>query len=178
MHLRWAGPEDTALLEEALLDTVAPEPGPPTMRTDGLRTDPTLARYLVDFSSPGHQGQQAPDPDGRIPHHRRPFGVVGELEGRPVGLAWTVFFTAEAPGPGFVSVEAPELRVWVRQEFRGRGFGRTLAESLILAARSRGLPGLSAWVDAFDPAIGLYFDLGFRTVGAGGHSETMLLTLR
>lgn len=177
MELRWAGPEDAALVEEALLGIVGADPGRPVAGPAWLRGEPTLSRYLVDVTEDGaHPDEASPHSSPR--RRRRPFGIVAELDGRPVGLVWAVFFPAEAPGPGFVSADAPEVRLWVRDGFRRRGIGRTLLGSLVLEAQARQLPGLSVSVDAFSPAVRLFFDAGFRTVGAGGQSETMLLALR
>ncbi|MEA5154403.1 GNAT family N-acetyltransferase [Raineyella sp.] len=170
MELRWAGPEDAALVEEALLGIADADPAQPAAGLEQLRGDPALSRCPVDFAAEGAAAEEVAP--------RRPFGVVAELAGRPVGLVWTVFSPADAPGPGFVSAEAPEVRLWVRDGFRGRGIGRTLLGSLVLEAQARRLPGLSVSVDAFSPAVRLFFEAGFRTVGAGGHGETMLLSLR
>lgn len=180
MELRWAGPEDAALVEEALLGIVNADPDRPAVSAERLRSEPTLSRYRVDFSVDGSvPAAGRPRRHGRDePARRRPFGIVAEVDGHPVGLVWAVFFPADAPGFGFVSAQAPEVQLWVREEFRRRGTGRTLLGSMVLEARARRLPGLSLSVDAFHPAVGLFFEAGFRTVGAGGHSETMLLALR
>lgn len=100
------------------------------------------------------------------------------MDGLPIGLAWAVRMSAEAPGHGFVSAEAPEIGLWVREGHRRRGHGRTLLGSLVAEARRRRLPGLSLSVESFNPAVGLYQECGFRTVGGSGEAETMLLTLR
>lgn len=160
MELRWAGPQDTELLQEALLGAVNWDPGRRPMTREQMLRDEQLVRYLVDFA------------DGRS------FGVVAELHGRPIGIAWAVRMNAEAPGHGFVSADAPEIGLWVREQHRRQGHGRTLLGALVAEARRRQLPGLSLSVESFNPAVGLYQTYGFRTIGINGEAETMLLTLR
>ena len=159
MELRWAGPQDAELLVTALLGAVNwDEPRRPVTR-EALHRNAQLVGYLVDFTDD------------------RAFGVVGEVDGRPIALAWAVPFSAEAPGYGFVSPQAPEIALWVHPEHRNQGHGRTLLGCLVAEARRRGLPGLSLSVDEFNPALVLYLDAGFRSVGSSGSSQTMLLTL-
>ncbi|SDB79926.1 Acetyltransferase (GNAT) family protein [Raineyella antarctica] len=159
MHLRWAGPQDADLLQEALLGTVNWDPGRPPVGRDELLHNPQLVRYLATFEDEGA------------------FGIVGEAEARPIGVVWAVRFREDAPGYGFVSAEAPEIGLWVRPDHRGQGHGHELLGSLVHEAQRRRLPGLSLSVDSFNPAATLYREFGFRTVGTSGDSETMLLTL-
>ena len=160
MELRWAGPHDAGLVEEALLGAVNWDADRPPLTRERMLRDPQLAHYLVDFTDD------------------RAFGIVAEVDGEPIGLAWAIRFTADDPGHGFVSPEAPEIGLWVHEEHRRQGHGRTLLGSLVAEARRRGLPGLSLSVESFNPAVALYAEAGFRTVGGAGAAETMLLTLR
>lgn len=159
MELRWAGPEDAELVVTALLGAVNWDPGRPALTREAMLRDAQLARYLVDFTD------------------QRSFGVVAQDGAVAVGLAWAVCFGAEEPGYGFVSPDAPEVGLWVHPDHRRRGHGWALMSALVGEARRRGYRGLSLSVEAFNPAVGLYASLGFRTVGLGGESETMLLTL-
>lgn len=159
MELRWAGPQDAELVVTALLGAVNWDAPHRPLTREALQGNARLTGYLVDFTDD------------------RAFGVVGVVDERPIALAWAVLFSAEAPGYGFVSPQAPEVALWVHPEHRRQGHGRTLLGSLVAEARRRGLAGLSLSVDEFNPALELYLRAGFRSVGSSGSSQTMLLTL-
>lgn len=104
------------------------------------------------------------------------FGLVAEDgEGVVMAATWWRFFSATAPGEGFVDEALPELCIWVSDEHRGRGLGTRLLTGLIVEARSRGLPGLSLSVEEGNPARGLYERLGFTPAGAGFDAGTLVL---
>ncbi|QIM17582.1 GNAT family N-acetyltransferase [Leucobacter coleopterorum] len=106
------------------------------------------------------------------------FGLAEvDSEGRILGVAWLTFFDEGEPGYGFVSVDVPELSVWVDGEFRGRGIGADLIRSVIREAQTRHLESLSLSVEEGNPARGLYERLGFRHAGPGFDEGTLLLPL-
>lgn len=86
-------------------------------------------------------------------------GVVGlfvQLEGRDVGL---VLFRVAAD-------EAELLTIAVDAGHRRRGAGRALLQAVVDQARARGAQKLFLDVEASNvPALALYAQLGFRTVG-------------
>jgi ribosomal protein S18 acetylase RimI-like enzyme len=97
------------------------------------------------------------------------------VEGRaPVGAAWYRLFRAEEPGYGFVDENTPELSIAVVPSRRGRGYGDELLTALLAQARRDGFPRVSLSVARENPALKLYERHGFRPVGEGGDSLTML----
>ncbi|MDO7881707.1 GNAT family N-acetyltransferase [Salinibacterium soli] len=116
------------------------------------RADPTFDQYVGGFPRETDRG------------------FVAEVNGEPVGMVWSRYFTADAPGYGFVSAGIPELGIGIVDGFRGRGIGRGLIETMIAAT-----PGdLSLSVEDGNPAIGLYRSVGFEPVGRFGQATTML----
>ncbi len=104
-------------------------------------------------------------------------GLVAEVDGTPLGLAWYRFFTEAEHGEGFVDEATPEVAVAVVDGRRGRGIGRALMEAIHARARERGVTQLSLSVDADNPAKRLYLRLGYVDIEPGDEDGRMLLEL-
>jgi ribosomal protein S18 acetylase RimI-like enzyme len=158
--IRDVTPADEPFLWRVLAMTAdLPPAEPPPI--DAVRRDPGLSPYLVGWGRPGDAG------------------VIGEVDGEPVGAAWHRHFPATLPGYGFVAEQIPEISLGVEATWRGRGIGRALVTALAARARAAGIEGLSLSVDAKNaPAVALYQSLGFRTVGGDASHPTMLLDLQ
>ena len=109
------------------------------------------------------------------------FGVVADLDGRPMGAAWARLFTWNELRDRRGSAEIPELAIAVDAAFRGRGLGTSLLRVLMTAAESKGYLALDLSVSTSNrAAMAVYTKLGFKkvsgdtrlwmraTVGAGG----------
>ncbi|MGF3054176.1 N-acetyltransferase family protein [Microbacterium sp. YY-03] len=108
---------------------------------------------------------------------RGDFGVVAEIGGEAVGVAWAVFLPTSDAGYGFVDETTPELSLWVAAEQRGIGLGRDLLRALIDEAKERGLKQISLSVEADNYAKVLYRCEGFRDVPGGEADGVMIRTL-
>ena len=95
---------------------------------------------------------------------RGDFGVVAEIDGLAVGVAWALFPGGDDPGYGFVADDVPELSICVWSGYRRHGVGRELMRRLLGEARRRGLPRVSLSVEAANPSVHLYRQFGFRPV--------------
>ena len=104
-------------------------------------------------------------------------GLVAEVDGTPVGLAWYRFFTEAEHGEGFVDDGTPEVAVAVVDGHRGQGIGRALMDAIHACARERGVTQLSLSVDADNPAKRLYLRLGYIDIEPGDEDGRMLLEL-
>lgn len=156
--VRAATAADASFLIEMLAAAAFWRPdGPPGSREDVLR-EPGLAHYVADWPRSGD------------------LGVVAE-DDQPVGAAWLRFFTADAPGYGFVDETVPEISMAVVGPRRGQGIGRGLLDALITVAREVGIPALSLSVEPDNHARRLYERVGFRTTGHHGGAVTMVLQL-
>jgi len=106
------------------------------------------------------------------------FGVVAEDEGEVVGATWCRFFDDDSHGYGFVAVDVPELTIGVAAHRRGEGIGRLLLSELVLEAQHRGIEKISLSVEADNPAMFLYADIGFVEVCRVAESPTMVFDCR
>jgi len=87
-------------------------------------------------------------------------GVVAEIGGKPVGMAWTRII----PGYGHIDEDTPELAISVLPEYRGKGIGAKLMGRLFDLLRERGYAQTSLAVQTKNPACRFYRRLGYTVV--------------
>lgn len=105
--------------------------------------------------------------------HPGDHGVIGLLDGAPVGAAWYRLFSSEDPGYGYVRDDVPELALAVQEHARRIGVATTLLTRLLADATAQGLPAVSLSVEPENPARILYERLGFVKVSEVGAAWTM-----
>ena len=88
-------------------------------------------------------------------------GVVAEQDGKIIGAAWTRII----PAYGHIDNETPELAISVLPNFRGRGIGREMMQSLFDLLRERGYKRTSLSVQKDNPAVRFYERLGYEITG-------------
>lgn len=159
-----------------------------TLRPALARDEPFLREMLAaaaDWRSPsGVRSAEEVIRDTAVSHYLlgwpqpRDFGVIAVDRDTPVGAAWCRTFDAELPGYGFVASDVPELTIGVVAGRRGEGIGRLLLEGLIVEAQNRNIKRMSLSVEADNPAMLLYVDIGFVEVSRVADSPTMILDCR
>jgi GNAT superfamily N-acetyltransferase len=117
---------------------------------------PELSRYTEGFG--GRNGDR---------------GVVAGCGRGLVGAAWCRLLTKPNEGFGYVADDVPELSVAVLPDYRNRGVGRKLIDSLLLDAADD-FEAISLSVEPDNPAFLLYKRLGFHVIGGSGGSLTMI----
>jgi len=147
-ELRAATVSDEPFLWEMLYLASFVPPGEPPLPRSVLR-DPAIARYVEGW------GMRSGD-----------SGLIGLVDGAPVGAAWLRCFPASEPGYGFVDERTPELSIAVLPAHRGKGIGSRLMERLL-----HGVHATSLSCDPANPAWRLYVRLGFEPLPDG---RTML----
>lgn len=157
--LRQARPEDVEHIRWGLYTALAWDPERRLPPLEVTLEHPEAARY--------HRGW------GR----RGDLGIVAELDGEVVGVAYCRIFTADDHGHGYVDDETPELAVAVREDKRGSGLGTRLMSALAETAYTAGFARLSLSVAAGNPAGRLYERLGYREVSSDDDGVRMVLDL-
>ena len=157
MRIRPALAHDDLFLREVLAVAADWRPEATVRSGDEIMGDPAIAHYVAGW-----------------PQHLD-FGVVADDDAEPIGAAWCRYFNAGAHGYGFVSPDIPELTIGVVPGRRGDGVGRLLLAALIAEAQQRGTERISLSVEADNPAIALYVDIGFVEVSRVADSPTMVL---
>jgi RimJ/RimL family protein N-acetyltransferase len=106
------------------------------------------------------------------------ISVVAQASGGAlIGAAWCRQFSADDSGYGFIDATIPEVSIGVVAEWRGRGVGGALLDSLARAARDREVDALSLSVERTNPALRLYERHGYVVVDDTGGALTMRLDL-
>lgn len=149
---------DADFLTEMLVHAAYWSDDGPVGSIEEVLLEPALAHYVAGWPRAGDLGVVAAD------QHR-------------VGAAWLRLFTTGDPGYGFVDATIPEVSVGVARQWRGRGVGTELIETLITTCREARVPALSLGVERDNDARRLYERLGFARVAEGSDSLTMLLRL-
>jgi len=153
------GPGDLEHVHWGLYAAVSWDPVREFPRSELAIEHPELARYHRDWGRSGDTG------------------VVAERDGVVVGVAFFRSFTEADHGHGFVDPETPELAVAVAEPERGAGVGTALLTELARVARAAGISRLSLSVDAGNPALRLYEQLGYRELSRDAGGVRMLLEL-
>ena len=88
-------------------------------------------------------------------------GVVAVQEGQIIGAAWTRIISAY----GHIDNETPELAISILPNYRGKGIGSEIMQSLFDLLRARGYKQTSLSVQKDNPAVRFYKRLGYEITG-------------
>ncbi|MFD2444610.1 GNAT family N-acetyltransferase [Bacillus sp. CGMCC 1.16607] len=123
--------------------------------------------------------------DPKIQCYVKSWGRKGDLsfiavdsKNTPIGAIWIRLFKEENKTYGFVNENTPILSMAVLSNYRGKGVGTLLLESLIKEAKLKGITAISLSVDPNNPALNLYTRFGFKKVGIDGTSWDMVSELQ
>lgn len=110
----------------------------------------------------------------RLRPQRGDFGILAFEEQKVLGLAWALYLPKENPGWGFVNEETPEISLWVAEDSRRQGLGRSLLLQLMEIAKKKGIAQLSLSVEEGNYAKKLYLSEGFQDVPGGEEDGVMI----
>jgi ribosomal protein S18 acetylase RimI-like enzyme len=159
LEFRELAKDDVEYVKWALYEAVSWNPERRLPPYESLIEHPELARYHHGWGRAGD------------------LGVLAELDGDVVGVAFCRLFTEADHGHGYVDERTPELAVAVAGEHRSRGLGARLMLELANAARDSGFARVSLSVDTDNPALRLYERLGYRQLTRDEGGVRMLLDL-
>lgn len=150
MEIRYGGPEDAKALAEIGARTFY------DAYVNAVDLE-NLTTVIKETFSEGHQLQEINDPETIF--------LVAEEDGKMAGYAK---LKTNASNEHVNSKDPMELsRIYLLQEFIGKGIGRELMQRCIDESRQRGCNSL--WLGVWEHnrnAIGFYRKLGFREVGS------------
>jgi GNAT superfamily N-acetyltransferase len=104
--------------------------------------------------------------------------ILAELDGQPVGGAFSRVFAPPAVGDGFIDERTPELGIGLWAGHRSSGIGRALMQAIITQARLDAFDGISLGVADDNRAGELYESLGFQVHKVIKGGRIMLLPLK
>ncbi len=156
---RPATPDDLPLVRRTVYTALAWDPAGPVLPFEVMVDHPKIDVYHVGWMRPGD------------------VGVVAEVDGEFVGMAYCRLFEDGGGSQGFYDAGTPELAVAIEAGFRGRGIGERLIVELSEAIRAGGAERMSLSVSRGNPAIHLYSRLGYREVSQDGEGILMVVDL-
>jgi ribosomal protein S18 acetylase RimI-like enzyme len=102
-------------------------------------------------------------------------GVVAEINGQLVGAAWARII----PAYGNIDDKTPELAISISPDYRGKGIGTDLMNSLFELLRKRGYVRTSLSVQQNNPAVRFYQRLGYEVTDEktdhAGHEDYIMV---
>lgn len=156
--LRAATASDLDLVKRTLYLALAWDPDDPIPPFEQVVDHPEIAIYHAGWMRAGDAG------------------VVAEVDGEFVGMAFYRLFPADRHGQGFLDAETPELAIAVVPGMRGRGLGGRLLDALTKEAVGSGVARISLSVSTGNPARRLYERHGFLAASEED-PELMVLAL-
>ena len=88
-------------------------------------------------------------------------GILAEQSGQIIGVAWTRLIS----GYEHIDDKTPDLVISLLPNFRGKGIGSKIMESLFDLLRERGYQQTSLTVQKDNPAVRFYERLGYEITG-------------
>jgi len=140
-----------------LYEAIFLEKGEPKLPRSMIE-EPSLAKYIDKF------GLEKYD-----------LCFVAVESGSLIGAAWGRLFSEKNKGYGFLDTATPELSIAMKEQFRNRGIGTRLIQSIVNEYQQMGLNTLSISVDKKNKAYELYKRLGFETILETDTSAVMRL---
>ncbi len=104
---------------------------------------PELSRYFLDFGK------------------SKDFCLVAINNEELIGAIWIRLFNAKEQGYGYVNDETPELSMAVKEEYRRKGIGKLLFDSMFGYLKKQNFNQISLSVDKQNFAYNFYKKKGF-----------------
>jgi ribosomal protein S18 acetylase RimI-like enzyme len=142
LQIRQIKQEEYPILEEFLYNAIFLPPNAEPVPRE-IIFEPEIYVYVKDFGG------------------KDDCGVVAEQDGQIIGAAWTRII----PAYGHIDNETPELAISVLPNFRGKGIGSEMMQTLFDLLRELGYKQTSLSVQKDNPAVRFYKRLGYEITG-------------
>jgi ribosomal protein S18 acetylase RimI-like enzyme len=149
---------EISFLDKMLYNAIFVPPGNERL-PDNIIEHPEISKYIKDF---GREGDLC---------------LVAQLNGELVGAIWTRHFNEMNKAYGFVDSNTPELAMALYEQFRKKGIGSALLNTMIKTLTDKGYKQVSLSVDIINYAYDLYKKTGFIDYKLVGESMTMIKKL-
>jgi ribosomal protein S18 acetylase RimI-like enzyme len=150
---------EISFLDKMLYNAIFVLPGNERL-PDNIIEHPEISKYIKDF---GREGDSC---------------FVAEINGELVGAIWIRHFNETNKAYGFVDSGTPELSMAVYEQFRKKGIGTMLLNTMIKTLTDKGYRQISLSVDIINYAYDLYKKIGFIDYKLVGESMTMIMKLK
>ncbi len=155
MIIRRLREEETDLLKDFLYEAIfIPEGVEPPPRE--IIERPELRLYYENFGA-----TEATEAD---------YCFVAEEDGNVIGAAWTRIMNDY----GHIDRDTPSFAISLKKDYRGRGIGTRLMESMLALLKEQGYRKASLAVQKANYAVKLYEKVGFRTVAENDEEFIMV----
>lgn len=103
--------------------------------------------------------------------------LAAEINKKIVGAVWTRILSGPVKGFGHVDEQTPEFAISLYPEYRGRGIGSRLMNSMLYLLKEKGYKQASLAVQKDNYALGMYQKAGFQIVGESQEEYIMVRCL-
>lgn len=147
--------EEIPVLEDFLYEAIFQRDENNLLPRDIIK-QPELSVYIDDF--------------GRTDDHC----LVAESDGKIVGAVWTRILTGSVKGFGYVDDYTPEFAISLFKEYRNKGIGTNLMNSMLRFLKDFGYTQTSLAVQKDNYALKLYQSVGFIIIAESEQDYLML----
>ncbi len=153
--IREIKPAEVYLLENFLYEAIFQKDGTDPLPRE-IVNSPELRIYTEDFGKPDD------------------FCLVAVHESEIVGAAWARILAGDPKGYGHMDARTPELSISLYKEYRDRGIGTELIQSMLQMLKERGYQQVSLSVQKDNRAVRLYKKIGFTVAKEIGEEFVMV----
>ena len=103
--------------------------------------------------------------------------LVAEEDDKIIGAVWTRILAGKVKGFGNIDDNTPEFAISLYKEYRGKGIGTQLMQSMLDLLREKGYTKTSLAVQKDNYAVKMYLKVGFSILGENDHEYIMVCEL-
>lgn len=105
------------------------------------------------------------------------LGIIADSGAELLGAAWIRYYNSSNSIRGFIDESIPVLVIGIAEEYRNRGIGTDILETLFDRAASEGIQSISLMVSEDNDAFNLYRKVGFEIKNKDADSFLMVKEL-